>query len=952
MRYTLFFFCIALLPCMFSSVLVIAQNADTVKITKITKSLKERENDYFQFDEVIEKATIKIKSGQRSQNQHPEEAINGKWTSNSLNNKSIYTITISAEGYIEVSDSIVKGKLKKYENGIIELTPQNSITDLEPITVYDRTALMQFGKVNLGEALYQLEPSIYHVPQTIVDLTDHIVPTTMKGLSTDQYLLLINAKRVHTSALLNVNGSVGKGYTSFDLNMIPLVAVDKVQIYRAGASVRFGSDAIAGVINIILRESSPNNTTAFFDVLSSSTLFNKNDGNPKEGLGKFSGEGDAYRLSGFIGQPFNIGEKTGQLSFSGEYNYYGPINRSSEYVGGVFKPSIDSTGLRRDDEPKEELDKFWENLREVEGLDSNRIMKIGKAETEDFSLFTNNSIALSDQVEFYTNGNFAGRTTSSFGFYRLPYQANRIASNSLYPYGFLPNISSTIRNRSITGGLKINSKDWKADISQTFSGNNIDIQVRNSNNASLGDVSPTSFEVGGLRYSQEVTNVDFEKQLFYKDSDSWKWNIQLGIARRKERYQIIAGEPASYEAGILSPEKASAAQVFPGFQPENEVDAERSNTGIYTLLNFDDINTGGNTKLYLSAGGRFEKYSNLPIDGKKNFIGRLAIRWELGENFTLRGSYNGGFRAPSLHQSLFSSTSTQIPNQVLTFNNESTLARLIGIPQLQPEQSNNWSGGINFSLLGGKISGFVDYYDIRIKDRIIFSSQVPAKLLANSLAISPSLLDTASIANTQFFLNATNTKTRGIDALLRFSLCEDKLKINLGGNLNFIQEVDSIKTPPRNVEIPDSVLFNREDVSRLEVIQPNFKLILNSRWDANENWFVGFKFTIFGYTKYIDPKYTTFNQTLSPRGIFDLEGGYKFKNGIHLTLGWNNLLANNNGDTFISGYPERNNNLSPIKAGNSFDKPPYDEGRFPYSRRTRQFLESGGIIYARLTFNL
>jgi iron complex outermembrane receptor protein len=774
-----------------------------------------------------------------------------------------------------------------------------SIADIEPIDVYNQEQLIAFGRANLGDVLHYLVPSIYHVPQTIADLTDHVTPTTMKGFSTDQTLLLINGKRVHSSALVHVNGSVGRGNTGFDINTIPLAAIDRVEIYRAGASVRFGSDAIAGVINIILKGEKSKEGSASFGLLGSTTTSERND--------DFPGEGRTARLSGHVGLPIVQNDtRKGYINLTGEYNYYGPINRSGD--------TRDNLGLSND---------FYKALEDEQGLKNGRIMRVGRAETADYQLFLNSRLLLSSNAEFYATGFVSNRVGESYGFYRLRDSIKQIGLSIYEENGFLPGISSDINDRSITTGLVLNKNDWKSEISHTLSSNKIDIGVFNSNNASLGEASPTQFNAGAIAYNQSITNIDFEGKL------SGVLTLNFGTALRVEQYQLFAGEEASYIQGLDST-KVSGAQVFPGYRPENEVNEIRPNTGTYALLNFKKQG-------WVATGGlRFETYEGITATFEKNVIFKGALKWSPSEQWNIRGSYNEGFRAPSLHQVYFSSISTQIPDQVLTFNSESRFKELLGVPDLSPESSRNFNLGGNFKFKKN-LSFSLDGYWIGIKERIIFSSQVLVSSLDSLDSVDSNVINlfkNLDVDKTQFFINAAETATWGIDANFNISeilVGKNKLAILLGGTWNKNTLVDDSINVQDQLQGLEDEIFNKEERSRLEEIQPQWKAFLNAQLDMQSGLYLRAKGTLFGAIKYISGN---FEQEFAPIALVDLEFGGKFlKESLNASIGCNNIFLT---------YP--NEQLA--------ESPDFRDGRFPYSRRTRQFLESGGIIYARLTFNL
>ena len=790
-------------------------------------------------------------------------------------------------------------------------SPTSLLEKTEPAEVVNAARMNQSGHQSVGQMLQYAVPSFHSTAQTVSDGTDHISPATLRGLGPDQVLVLINGKRRHSSALVNINGTVGRGTVATDLNAIPASAIEKIEVLRDGAAVQYGSDAIAGVINIVLKKQ-----------------HNFTEVNTFAG-GNQAGDGRSFQLNGSHG--LSIGKGGGFAQFTFDFRHKGHINRSGEYTGPVF-------GDSREKSP-ESLSEFFAQT----GFDGHRVMSIGGAASTDAGGFFNMELPVIEKVKAYAFGGANYRMGESFGFYRFPYQKQR--QSGLYPFGFSPKIQADIFDRSLTVGLKSERAAWQLDLSNTSGSNRFDFSVHNSNNASMGLASPTSAEAGGFQYSQNVTNLNVDKKL--------KWHVPLhlgfGAEFRLEKFEQLAGEEVSWEnygdkteSGLP---KEAGFQVFPGFRPENETRVYRYNIGVFTHL---EINVS--PQFLLSGAGRYEQYS----DFGSHLIWKVGGRYLIKEKVAIRGTYNTGFRAPSVPQENFSSRAFQFVSiggeqhgiELEHFKNSSQVARQFGIQNLQAEQSKNASVGIAAQLLDN-LSVTLDAFRIDIRDRIVLTGHVSE----DDDPRFAEILRPVGVSKAQFFTNAISTRTQGLDLVLKhdWRIRHSILHFSIAGNFTQTKlKTNAEGLPAIHVSEVlhgfENVLFNREEIARIEVAQPRSKVIAHVLF-SHKKLKASITATRFGEVKYVHPddgqveswvvnslsgERESRDQVFSPKWVSDFNVGYRCTPGISLSLGGNNVF---------DVYPDEHRHSANIS-----------NGLFRYSRRVQQFGVEGAFWYARVNF--
>lgn len=747
-----------------------------------------------------------------------------------------------------------------------------------PVDVLSGEALTEGGQVETNKILNKLVPSFNFPQPAIADGSDALRPATLRGLGPDQTLVLVNGKRRHVSALLNINGTVGRGSAAVDMNTIPALAIERIEVLRDGASSQYGSDAIAGVINVRLKKASEGGRAAIsygkydttiagvanvtglaltggqpsLDPTDNRYLAATTDGERK------AKDGESYSLATNIGLPF-FGVEGGYVNFTAEYRHRGYTNRQ----GFDLRPNyIRPTATTFD--PRE--------------VTFNRLQfRFGDPKADDFILFANMGLPVGDSLELYGFASYNQRDSLSAANYR---QANAAANRdwsaltpgtapsnanfvALTPDGFLPFIQSDLTDRAATIGLRTTSGDWNADASLTWGQNNFDYRVENSLNTSFGPASQRSFDAGGLGYRHVIANLDLSRE--FDMGFAGPLTLAFGGEYRSERFSIRPGDTQSFATGPLFqasftdtavscaaasgvfnattnvcsfPGRAApaGAQGFPGIPANSRTNAKRHNVAGYVELDAELIDG-----LTATAAGRYENYS----DFGSTLTGKFAARYEFVDGFALRGSISNGFRAPSLHQQYFTTTSTNfiagLPVDISTVAVNSPVARALGSKDLKPEKSFNLSGGFTANPVSG-LTLTVDYYNIRINDRIVLTENLGAagSGTATVNAAVKAVLDANgfnSVGAARFFINGLNTRTQGVDAVLNWRLpLEGVGKWNLTAAYNYNKQ----KILARKNElgplatIPGLILFGRVEGIRFTEGQPRDKVVLSLDGDVGK----------------------------------------------------------------------------------------------------------------------
>ncbi len=817
-------------------------------------------------------------------------------------------VTLSAAQTVDLDITLQKEQILQQVTvlGSRSSTIRTNTQTTAPVDVFTSRELILTGQVEPTQMVNFVAPSFNSSRQTISDGTDHIDPATLRGLGPDQVLVLVNGRRRHNTALLNVNGTIGRGSVGTDLNSIPASAIEKIEVLRDGASSQYGSDAIAGVINLVLKKD-----------------YDKTNVNLHAGQ-QYAGDGRVLGVS--LNHGWRLGKK-GFFDVFADVRSREATNRSGDFTGTVYYnvPGGASSSVR------DSIVRLDNELINQRGFSRKNNLAVGNSAVDNYGFMINAGAPLSERVNFTLNAGTNYRQGSAAGFYRYPKQTAQVIAE-IYPDGFLPQINSEIRDNSVSAAVDGETRHgWKWDLSNTFGSNSFRFLVDNTNNASqfaLGADAQTSFYAGKLYFAQNTANLNLAKD-FGTKLGLKSFNVGLGGEFRIDNYQIKEGEPASYTNYDPGSGSAGGAQVFPGFQPVNTVNENR-----YVSAGYVDIETDLTNKFLVNVAGRYEDYS----DFGGNFAGKVSARYTVSNAFTLRGTVSNGFRAPSMHQRYFSTVSTVfisngstlVPVQQGTFRNNSPVAEAFGIPSLKAERSNNYSIGITSKPARG-VSITVDAYQIEIKDRIVYSGSFTRSnpTVANLLANFPDI--TAAV----FFSNAINTRTRGLDIVANSSnkMGTGTLDITLAGNFNRTRVVGDVITSAKLPadSLNTNTLFSRDQRSVIEDGQPRNKVMLNLNYRIGKIAFM-LRNTRFGEVATKDRVNPLLDESFGAKIVTDASISFRPVSWVNVTIGANNIA---------DVYPDEL-----TKVGNQ------NEGRFRYSRAATQFGFNGGYYYTNLNFDL
>lgn len=718
------------------------------------------------------------------------------------------------------------------------------------------------GRMDLTANLNFAAPSFNFNKQSGTDGADHVNIGTLRGLGPDQTLVLINGKRRHSIGLVAIFGTRGRANSGVDLSSFPQIAVDRIEILRDGASAQYGSDAIAGVINLQLKKGA-------------------SDWNIMTGV------------SGYLDNKFN----TYKFRNNNDYLYKGPIDGvASTFTankgftlgnrGGFFNLSLEVVNQEKTFRQAASND-----INDKYGLPLKNTIRQGFGDASSLSTgaFFNMELPGQTNGKFYAYGGINRKKSDAYAFTRnWKSSPNRFPRNSdgsiifvpdiMFRTGagdtsFNPRIQTEIIDLSLVAGYStISKKGWNWDVSNAIGYNSFDYFGYKTFNASIiGDASKTSFDDGGFRFLQNTLNIDASKQFGKENAGGLA--VSYGAELRYENYSIQAGEEASYKAypGVPGLTRQSAgAQGFPGFSPADVTSENRLVTGLY-----GDVTYTPNSKLLITGAVRFENYSD--FGALATF--KTSARYKVTNNFNLRGSISTGYRAPSLQQKYFSNTVSAFSNGVLVqnriANNDDELTRLAGIPALKQETSINGSFGFTWKPAPAW-SVSVDGYNIQMKNRVVLSGQ----FTVTDPAISPALRDKMlelDVVTSQFFANAVNTTNRGLDVVVSYkkSIKKDQsLNVLFVGNFQNIS-IDKINVPVElqnskyatdpyytsrakyfSGEIP-STFFNTREIYFMKASAPRSKYAISADYNWKKIQF-GARVTYFGkleLTGFGDPDY-------------------------------------------------------------------------------------------------
>jgi iron complex outermembrane receptor protein len=783
---------------------------------------------------------------------------------------------------------------------------QRTFTDTPmPVDNFTSHDIQTTGQFTFDKALQYRVPSFNTVNTPVNDATTLLDPYEIRNLGPSRLLILINGKRKNLSSLLYVQFAPGRGETGADLSGIPTQAIKRVEVLRDGASAQYGSDAIAGVMNIILKDK--------FDY-SSLTV---------NGGVTSKGDGGAYGLA------FNSGSNFGKNGF---INYTVGFNQQNNAIrSGIIDVPTEIATFGSYSGPNSESDPANAPIVNFLKVNPTGGNLNGTGETSAAKFLYNLGIPIgTGNARFYSNAAFVTKRVLSNANYRTPYwridhgllhtripgapdytngagdpgspiqneyQADKAAGLYQGYVGYMPTFQGDLTDYNGTFGIKDENNGWVTDVSFTFGGNKQLYTVDHTVNRGLRKASPTSFKPGGYSFSHVVGNIDVSKSL------TNSFNIAFGAEARRETYQIIAGDTASYTQ--------EGSNSFPGIRAENARINNRFNAGGYLDAGWDI------TDNWLIQGTvRGEHYS----DFGNATVGKVSSRYKLaGDKFVLRGSASTGFRAPTLHQIYAQSTQASFAGGTIVlsglFNNNSKEAFLLGIPKLKAEKSTNLAFGMGLNPISN-LSITLDYYDITIKDRVVYSSSITTSDATSTLG---QILAAGNLTSVQFFINGIKTQTRGLDFVANYKnlpLGVGKLGINLAGNYNISNKIIGNPNDPEVIKAAGATILNTQVRSLLTEGRPKYKAILGLDYSMGK-FNVVLNNTLFGPTKFQDldngtsyrsfadmgipiilntnPKYGTsvmndIKQVFSPAVVTDLNIGYEFTDNLSASFTVNNLF--------------------------------------------------------------
>lgn len=766
--------------------------------------------------------------------------------------------------------------------------PRSRLETLSPVDVVSDEALTRQGNTELATALSRVAPSLTFPRPAISDGSDAVRPAALRGLAPDQTLVLVNGARRHASALVNANTSIGRGSAAVDLNAIPSVAIDRIEVLRDGAAAQYGSDAIAGVINLRLRQAREGGSASF-----TYGQYETEFETARQPGGRNAHDGNTYTLAGWQGLP--LGEE-GFVTVSGEYRYRNPTNRSDLDPRVAPVPRVTA--------------------------------RYGDPQIEDVTFYANAGAPLGYGWEMYGWVGIQHREGESAANPRLNNNANNVAS--IFPNGFLPLILTDIDDRTGAGGVRGAYGGFDIDVSLVYGSNRIEYGVTDTVNGSLGAASPTDFEAGVLFYEQIVANLDVTREFETGFTAGGPLSLAFGAEYRREGFEIEAGEPASYIAGPLAGVggRAAGAQGFPGLQPANEVDEDRNNVSAYL-----EVDVPLTERFDVNLAARYEDYSDFGSD----LNGKIAARFEFSPALAVRGSASTGFRAPALQQQFFTATSTnfiaingvQTPVEVGTFPATSATAAALGALPLEAEESVNYAVGAVFSR--GPFEITIDAYRIDIDDRIVLSENIQGSPTgsATQQAIFRLINPPGSpggLGAARFFINGVDTETQGVDIVARYRLDTTEAgRFDFTAAANFNEtEVTRIPTTGVIAGLPvPPVLFDRANRLTFEEGTPERKYVFNVDWTL-QGFSATAKATYYGDILQPDNN-ALLDFNTGDNVLLDLEARYRFSSGFSVAVGADNVT-----DEYPNATPTIANSNGPL----GFPRySPYGfNGRFIYGR--------------------
>lgn len=721
-------------------------------------------------------------------------------------------------------------------------TAKTALDTSAPVGLINLKDMQTAGPLELGKLLQTLDPSFNFSTTFISDGTDIIRPATLRSLGPDQLLVLVNGKRRHQQALVNVQQTVGRGSAGTDINAIPMSAIHHIEVLRDGAAAQYGSDAIAGVINIVLKSNV--NETAFSGTFGTTS----------------QGDGDLYSAS--VNRGFALGENGGFVNLTAEARVRGETNRAGPDTLRVNPPRV--------------------------------TQRIGDSDAKDAYLWWNAALPIDKDSEFYAFGGVSKRTGDSSGFYRSPGDGRTVPA--VYPNGFLPNIRTTVKDLSHAFGYRRDlPKDWKFDLSINHGASELAFREKQTINVSYwyepkpgGGIyaeSPLEADTGKLKFNQTTINADIKGPVNLGGTEIF---LASGFEWRRDNYEIVAGDPVSYQYGRTNNPKivikdqnggiaASGTQGFPGYTPATAVDSGRHNIALYLDAEHRPVK-----ELLLAGAVRYEDYS----DFGSTVTGKISARWDPSKQVGVRASASTGFRAPGVQQEFYSSVSTNLNaagelTETLTARQGSAVTKALGIAPLKEETSRNASVGLVLRP-ASNMSLTADVYQIKIKDRIVFSSNIGPEAGGGPIA---NVLTPLGVGQAQFFTNAVDTKTRGLDIVADHTTKWTGSTLVLSGQLGF-NKTQVTKRHSTSSILTGAQLFDQAQVTLIEHGQPRKHHVVAADYTSGP-WNVNARANYYGE---VSGEGFAPLQTWSGKWLLDLTGRYSFSKKTSVTVGVNNVF--------------------------------------------------------------
>lgn len=798
-------------------------------------------------------------------------------------------------------------------------------TDVErpvAVDVVSAEDLASTGQVDLGQQIQFTSPSFNSSKFGINGATNFADPASLRGMSPDQVLLLVNGKRRHQFSALNLNVVPGLGTVVSDLNALPSMAVQRIEVLRDGAAAQYGSDAIAGVINLTLNDGA-----------------DATKANISTGINQL---GDGFSFKAGVNQGIRIGD--GFVNVTLEHTRTEGTNRSDPYDGVLYPAAPNPfTG------PTANYPYNTTNPRIERGVYPATgpfvVGNYGSNRNRTYQGFVNSEFPLSDTVTAYAFGGYSRKDIRAFGFFRAPATFANSAL-SIFPDGYVPILPGLSIDYSAVGGLRFELAGWDLDASYGYGHNHLDQEALNTVNASLGAASPTEFYVGRTNFGQHVADLVASKD-FGAALGLASLNIAAGVQWRSDNFKVTRGSPESYAIGPLATSgKAAGSNGRPGYAPQDENDLSRSNIGA-----FIDVEADVTDALLLTAALRYENYS----DFGGNLSGKVAGRLKLGESLGLRGSYNRGFRAPSLAQIGNRVNTSTVQNglilQTQQISSDDPRLAQLGVPDPKAEISDSFAVGLTGEF--GRLTATLDAFQIDIKDRIAITDGI---LVNNYPAVSALF---PGVREIRFFTNQIDTRTRGVDLVLTYKAAAGPnadLTLTVAGthsetDVRSQRPVPTALVAGASAAVRAAPLVGLTAIELIEVAQPRTKVLTSAAIDI-DRFTLSTRVSYFGNVKAFSTglngaddnvECDTTNrcvQTFRGKAVVDLSASYRFSDAVSLTVGANNLL-----DT----YPDKWNAR---RYGFVGEAGSYSNGQTPYTRNAGQFGFNGAYYYVSANIDL